>query len=105
MNITDESEDKFSKSAGYQYCYELFNNGPEPFKVLVTWCNGPCSKCIGRKYNIKNGCPVCGSPHICMEEDSTLYTCNSCGSRIMTCGWGDVSAVGVPLIKYDEDIV
>ena len=58
-----------------------------------------CHTCIGHKYSIMNGCPVCGGFVGRLENNSTsmppMYVCSRCSSIIETCGFGDVKAVGV----------
>ena len=75
-------------------------------------CRRACSKCVGRKYNmVDNGCPVCGNPYesmTCSFVDAIrVYKCNKCKSTFISCGAGDIAAVGIidKVFMTEEDII
>lgn len=104
MSILDESGDKFVYDNRHKYYTTTFTKLFEPSEVLTVKCGlGGCPTCIGHKYNLMYGCPVCGDRSI--EDKGYISICLSCGAAITTCGYGDVTAVGIPLIKSTEDII
>ena len=106
MNILDENDELFVPTATYTNSdRERLNRMTSYIDVqnirIVNCCKAVlnCRTCIGHKYSIMNGCPVCGGSVGRLENNSTsmppMYVCSRCSSIIETCGFGDVKAVGV----------
>ena len=106
MNILDENDELFVPTATYTNSdRERLNRMTSYIDVqnirIVNCCKAilNCRTCIGHKYSIMNGCPVCGGSVGRLENNSTstpaMYVCSKYGSMIETCGFGDVKAVGV----------
>lgn len=55
-----------------------------------------CRSCVGRKYSIRNGCPVCGSEINAANLSDLAVTCSKCDAVILTCGLLDIRAVTLP---------
>lgn len=64
--------------------------------VSVLAGNVGCLSCIGRKYSLRNGCPVCGKEISATGLGGVAATCDGCGAVILTCGLMDVRAVTLP---------
>lgn len=66
-----------------------------------------CAECIGHKYNLEYGCPVCGADVARMTVNGSAHICNVCGSASISCGLGDVAAVGMidKMFLIEEDII
>lgn len=103
MNILDENDELFVPTATYTNSdRERLNRMTSIYDVQnirIVNCRKvvlDCHTCIGHKYSIMNGCPVCGGSVGRLENDGAcIYVCSKCGSIIETCGFGDVKAVGV----------
>ena len=111
MNIIHEDDRLFHKEGSGPYVRNVTNiSGKTQYaKILVVSCCNSCDLCIGRKYNISNGCPICGN-----DLDSGIsnyhHICGSCGSLTYSCGDGDVKMVGVTVnavlgMRQDEDVI
>ena len=103
MNILDENDELFVPTATYTNSDRERLNRMTSYidvqNIRIVNCRKvvlDCHTCIGHKYSIMNGCPVCGGSVGRPENDNTLmYVCSRCSSIIETCGFGDVKAVGV----------
>lgn len=106
MSIIDEDERNFDKDSGRSIYYSVAIKGRIPNAVvLVSRCiDVPCSRCIGHRYNIRHGCPVCGS-----AINASDRLCKECRSIMMLCGSGNVSAIGIPRIwlelRTKDDVI
>lgn len=94
MSILDEDPSLFIKSSGVDN--SLYNSLKDFGVVHMVACVPCCSSCIGAKYNIKHGCPVCGDEAVIGEAHvAFIVKCPACGAQISTCGNGDVDGVAV----------
>ena len=110
MSILDEDEDLFDNESAINndWLLTIREYTPDPV-IFVIKCGRTalCTRCIGRKYNIgRNGCPVCNY-NVMRIVVPGMDVCTRCRSTIISCGFGDVRAVGVSrdLAKVDEDII
>lgn len=104
MSILDEGENLFDhheSKLSYDYLTATKNVDGRVSMIHIVKCAcderidaANCSRCIGHKYNTKHGCPVCGATWVAYPFEK-IYQCNTCGSVIIPCGFGDVRAVGV----------
>lgn len=85
-----------------------------PGKLLTVRCRLPgslyCAGCIGHKYNLEYGCPICGAKTSLIDGTLVLYKCEQCSSVILECGCRDVRAVSyvpetVNTLRSTEDII
>lgn len=100
MGILDEDISNFNGGfLRYEYYSDIIREYIPNSTILVLTCgNIPCHKCIGDKYNIKNGCPVCGEIFFSTAANG-VRICLNCGSVVTLCGngsfSGSISAVGI----------
>lgn len=114
MNIIHEDDRLFHKEGSGPYVWNVTNiSGKTQYaKILVVSCDAACNSCdlcIGRKYNISNGCPICGND-LDLGISNYHHICGSCGSLTYSCGDGDVKMVGVTVnavlwMQQDEDVI
>lgn len=110
MNILDEDISNFNKDASrYRHYADIIQDIEPNLHILVSNCQGvPCSECIGHKYSLYNGCPVCGSD-ITLTMGSSLHRCKKCGSVIVAHISCDIVAIGVQKIWLElitkDDII
>lgn len=110
MSILDEDEDLFDNESviNNDWLLTIREYTPDP-AIFVIKCGRTalCTRCIGYKYNIgRNGCPVCNY-NVTRIVGPGMNVCTRCRSTIISCGFSDVRAVGVPhdLVKVDEDTI
>lgn len=68
-----------------------------------------CAECIGHKYNLKHGCPMCGGSILVSVSNSptATYRCNECELVIASCGRLDVKAIGIvdEIFRIEDDTI
>lgn len=121
MSILDEDRSLFddpdSRPAAYQrYMTTAKSVDSRICKVIIISCKAmetastrrplisiACADCIGRKYNLKHGCPVCGGSVSFIGS----ATCASCGTVAFSCGLSDVAAVGIvdKVFLIEDDVI
>lgn len=102
MSIIDEDPSLFEDGASatsiaagtHEYPGNLLTVRCRPSRLSC------CIGCIGRKYNLEYGCPICGANTPLIGGTMILYRCERCSSIIIECGCRDVKAV-----KYVPEIV
>lgn len=98
MSILDENEDLFELPVNTEL-YEALSELGSP-RIVACGNFNLCNECIGHKYNIANGCPVCSAPMACTPEmdnqDLIIVRCGSCGHYISVCGEGDIDGISIP---------
>ena len=102
MSILDEDPSLFEDGASATNI--AASTREYPGKLISVKCpksaEGCCIGCIGRKYNLEYGCPICGANTPLIGGTMILYRCERCSSIIIECGCRDVRAV-----KYVPEIV
>lgn len=68
-----------------------------------------CAECIGHKYNLKHGCPICGGSVLVSVSNSptATYRCNECELVIASCGQLNVKAMGIidKIFRIEDDTI